>query len=255
MDDREQEAFYEGVGDIIIRYDDNESIFYQFRNDTEFKRQVTGFINRGGVDVCYCFTGGNRCHQCCINEIISRHLIGANEFYLVDFLVFILCICERLSKRIGILMERYEKYVFANAPKGYRCRKISTGELEKFLKSVRSIIGGSSGDFSVFEHLRNNEWLCEHIIKSMVRWAISSSPCSALGHDRYTCFLGNIPSRIILSPGPIRREELILVLFHLIASFRERIAEFIIRHGTGSCYCWNYGGGCTYAFVHLDFFT
>jgi hypothetical protein len=106
-----------------------------------------------------------------------------------------------------------------------------------------------------YEQLRDNKCISNLLVKFIIRRGLTISSCLALGHQRYTCFLGNIPSRILTAPDSIRQEEAILIFFHLNAPFRKRIAEFMIRGGTETCYCWNNGQGCTYSFVGLGAFS
>src|SRR5215211_2179091 len=95
-------------------------------------------------------------------------------------------------------------------------------------KGLENTLNSDTRYAEIFEHLRNDEWLRNHMVSFMVRCGMRASLCSMLGHYRRTCFLGSIHSRIITGLNPIRREELIISIFHLTDLFRRRIAEFII---------------------------
>ena len=148
------------------------------------------------------------------------------------------------------------KYLSIHKSRKYDYCRIDIEGWEDILKATKNIFLNSDPRYlKIFERLQNDEYLRNHMVSFMVRWGISASPCSILGHYRSSCFLGSIYSRIIAGPDPIRREELILSIFHLNDLFRRRIAKFIIRYGNGNCYCWNNNNGCTYSFVNLSTFA
>ncbi len=226
INDKEQEAIIYGVKDIITAYAENaKSIFDYFRDNIELRSRTATFINRYGIDVCYCLTGGNRCDQCFTGGIIARYLINIDLLILKDFLTLLLRINKPLRERAVMFMERSAKYALTSSVRRENCCRIDPGEWEDIIKSIKSGVANDQCRPSLgWEHFRNNEWVRDRLVKFMIRWALSTSPCLKLGHQRCTCFLGDIPSRILVGPDPIRREELILILFHLDASFRKRIA-------------------------------
>lgn len=257
MDEREQEAIIQGVQDIVALHTANDQdVFEHFRNDSAFRYRVAAFISRCGIDVCYCWTGGNRCHQCFVHGIIARILTTFNPLCLEDFLILLLRTHEPFRKLVLRYMERSMKYFLTNRPSAGICSRIDLGACEKILKAIRCDTTNDNSRFSsMLERFRNDQGWRDRVIEGMLRWGMRASPCRTLGHPRRACFLGNIPARLIACPDPIRRDELLLVLFHLNASFRKRIAEFMIRDGSDSCFCWNNGHGCNYAFVRLGTFV
>jgi hypothetical protein len=258
INEEAQEAVIRGVKEIIVAYNGNhQDIFDNFRNDEEFRNRTVAFICRCGIDICYCSMGGNRCRQCFVDGNMAHYLMNIDRLRLKDFLIIILCINELLRKRTIGFAKRILRYRFTSILREENRFIIGYDEWENILKTiVNGVITNDEKWISYpYEQLKDNEYVCNLLVKFIIRRGLSISSCLALGHQRYTCFLGDIPSRILIAPDPIRQEEAILIFFHLNASFRKRIAEFMIRGGTESCYCWNNGQGCSYSFIGLSAFS
>jgi hypothetical protein len=258
IDEKSEEVIIQGVSDIIVAYNTNhQDIFDNFHQNEEFRNRTAAFISRCGTDVCYCSVGGNRCRQCFVDGNISHYLMNINQLRLRDILITILLMDELLRKRTIMFVKIILKYGFTSILRVENHFIVGYDGWKDILKTIvkGAIMDDEKWLSHSYEQLRDNKCISNLLVKFIIRRGLTISSCLALGHQRYTCFLGNIPSRILTAPDSIRQEEAILIFFHLNAPFRKRIAEFMIRGGTETCYCWNNGQGCTYSFVGLGAFS
>lgn len=255
LSDDEGAVIYQGIQELLtVHCTSPHDTFQAIFRDLSSRAGLSTFLCRYATDTCYCLTGGRSCPTCVRGNLTAQVLSCFQPWSLQDLLCFLFRLSQGVRQQVAKFLTwsmRHPRLVLGVKE---LCCQMGLKEWEGIIDAVRGEFSQYAVDAeAILNFFHRHEQLRSAAMTGIMQRAMGMPTPLPQKDTRLTCFLNELFPRLIANTEPLKRADLILILFHLDRVFRERIAAYVVHRGT--FYCWNTGAGCQYASIQLDSFA